>query len=114
MPPCSHRLAVSPQCGFASGEAGNLLTPAEQEAKLRLVAQVAQQVWPKVTLGCSAATVESPIAAIRRLDRDLDAVLDDVEIDCTSEVKPFSDGARGRQQMVDSDEIHSHNSPVSL
>ena len=39
------RLAVSPQCGFASGEAGNPLTPEEQEAKLRLVARVAQQVW---------------------------------------------------------------------
>jgi 5-methyltetrahydropteroyltriglutamate--homocysteine methyltransferase len=39
------RLAISPQCGFASGEAGNPLTPAEQEAKLRLVAQVAQRVW---------------------------------------------------------------------
>jgi 5-methyltetrahydropteroyltriglutamate--homocysteine methyltransferase len=39
------RLAVSPQCGFASGEAGNPLTPAQQEAKLRLVAQVAQRVW---------------------------------------------------------------------
>ena len=40
------RLAVSPQCGFASGEAGNPLTPAEQEAKLRLVGQVARRVWP--------------------------------------------------------------------
>ena len=39
------RLAVSPQCGFASGEAGNPLTPAQQEAKLRQVAQVAQRVW---------------------------------------------------------------------
>jgi methionine synthase II (cobalamin-independent) len=37
-------LAVSPQCGFASGEAGNPLAPAEQETKLRLVAQVAQRV----------------------------------------------------------------------
>jgi 5-methyltetrahydropteroyltriglutamate--homocysteine methyltransferase len=41
------RLAVSPQCGFASGEAGNPLTASEQEAKLRLVAQVAQRVWPR-------------------------------------------------------------------
>jgi 5-methyltetrahydropteroyltriglutamate--homocysteine methyltransferase len=41
------RLAVSPQCGFASGEAGNPLTAAEQEAKLRLVAQVAQRVWAR-------------------------------------------------------------------
>jgi 5-methyltetrahydropteroyltriglutamate--homocysteine methyltransferase len=41
------RLAVSPQCGFASGEAGNPLSPAEQEAKLRLVGQVARRVWPR-------------------------------------------------------------------
>ena len=41
------RLAVSPQCGFASGEAGNPLTAAEQEAKLRLVARVAQRVWSR-------------------------------------------------------------------
>jgi Methionine synthase II (cobalamin-independent) len=40
------RLALSPQCGFASGEAGNPLTPAEQEAKLRLVGAVARTVWP--------------------------------------------------------------------
>jgi methionine synthase II (cobalamin-independent) len=40
------RLALSPQCGFASGEAGNPLTPAQQEAKLRLVGQVARKVWP--------------------------------------------------------------------
>ncbi len=39
------RLAISPQCGFASGEAGNPLTPAEQEAKLRAVADVATRVW---------------------------------------------------------------------
>jgi 5-methyltetrahydropteroyltriglutamate--homocysteine methyltransferase len=39
------RLAVSPQCGFASGEAGNPLTPEEQVAKLRAVAAVARRVW---------------------------------------------------------------------
>jgi 5-methyltetrahydropteroyltriglutamate--homocysteine methyltransferase len=39
------RLALSPQCGFASVAAGNPLTPADQEAKLRLVSQVARQVW---------------------------------------------------------------------
>jgi 5-methyltetrahydropteroyltriglutamate--homocysteine methyltransferase len=41
------RLAVSPQCGFASGEAGNPLTPEQQEAKLRRVAQVARRIWPR-------------------------------------------------------------------
>lgn len=40
------RLALSPQCGFASGEAGNPLTPAEQERKLRLVGEIARRVWP--------------------------------------------------------------------
>jgi 5-methyltetrahydropteroyltriglutamate--homocysteine methyltransferase len=39
------RLALSPQCGFASTEEGNLLTAADQEAKLRLVAEVARDVW---------------------------------------------------------------------
>jgi 5-methyltetrahydropteroyltriglutamate--homocysteine methyltransferase len=39
------RLALSPQCGFASTMEGNLLTPDDQEAKLRLVAETAHQVW---------------------------------------------------------------------
>jgi 5-methyltetrahydropteroyltriglutamate--homocysteine methyltransferase len=39
------RLALSPQCGFASTIEGNLLTPLDQEAKLHLVAEVAQAVW---------------------------------------------------------------------
>jgi 5-methyltetrahydropteroyltriglutamate--homocysteine methyltransferase len=39
------RLALSPQCGFASTLAGNLVTVDDQRAKLRLVAQVARNVW---------------------------------------------------------------------
>ena len=39
------RLALSPQCGFASGERGNHLTEDEQWAKLSLVAEVAREVW---------------------------------------------------------------------
>src|SRR6266508_2968016 len=39
------RLAVSPQCGFASAEEGNPITPAAQEAKLRLVVELAQDIW---------------------------------------------------------------------
>ena len=39
------RLALSPQCGFASTLEGNLLTPDHQEAKLRLVAETAHEVW---------------------------------------------------------------------
>jgi 5-methyltetrahydropteroyltriglutamate--homocysteine methyltransferase len=41
------RLALSPQCGFASTLEGNLLTPKDQEAKLRLVAETAREVWGK-------------------------------------------------------------------
>lgn len=40
------RLAVSPQCGFASGEYADTMTMIEEEAKLRLVADVARRVWP--------------------------------------------------------------------
>jgi methionine synthase II (cobalamin-independent) len=39
------RLAVSPQCGFASGEIARTMTLEEQEAKLRLVGDVARRVW---------------------------------------------------------------------
>jgi len=39
------RLALSPQCGFASTLAGNLVTQADEEAKLRLVAETAREIW---------------------------------------------------------------------
>ena len=39
------QLAVSPQCGFASTEEGNVLSEEEQWAKLRLAVEVAQEVW---------------------------------------------------------------------
>ena len=39
------QLALSPQCGFASGERGNKLTVEEQFAKLALVVEVAREVW---------------------------------------------------------------------
>lgn len=40
------RLAISPQCGFASVSSGNPVTVETQEAKLRLVVEVADEVWP--------------------------------------------------------------------
>ena len=39
------QLALSPQCGFASSYRGNPLTLSEQEAKLKVVADVARRVW---------------------------------------------------------------------
>ena len=39
------RLALSPQCGFASTMPGNLVTFEDQRAKLELVARVARDVW---------------------------------------------------------------------
>ncbi len=39
------QLALSPQCGFASTEEGNLLTEDEQWAKIREVVQIADEVW---------------------------------------------------------------------
>ncbi len=39
------RLYLSPQCGFASCESGNKLTEEEQWAKLKLVKEIAEEVW---------------------------------------------------------------------
>lgn len=40
------RLAVSPQCGFASHSGGNLIDMDGMERKLRLVRDIANEVWP--------------------------------------------------------------------
>ncbi len=42
-----NQLAVSPQCGFASTEEGNILTEEEQWAKLKLAVDVSREVWGK-------------------------------------------------------------------
>jgi 5-methyltetrahydropteroyltriglutamate--homocysteine methyltransferase len=39
------QLALSPQCGFASTEEGNVLSEDEQWAKLRLAVELAEEVW---------------------------------------------------------------------
>lgn len=44
--PLDH-LYLSPQCGFASCEIGNKLTEEQQWAKLRLVKEIAEEVWDK-------------------------------------------------------------------
>jgi 5-methyltetrahydropteroyltriglutamate--homocysteine methyltransferase len=39
------QLALSPQCGFASTEEGNVLAEEEQWAKLRMIVELANEVW---------------------------------------------------------------------
>lgn len=39
------QLALSPQCGFASEFAGNLVSEDDQKRKLELVVETARQVW---------------------------------------------------------------------
>jgi methionine synthase II (cobalamin-independent) len=39
------QLALSPQCGFASTEEGNVLAEDEQWAKLRMIVELAKEVW---------------------------------------------------------------------
>jgi 5-methyltetrahydropteroyltriglutamate--homocysteine methyltransferase len=39
------QLCLSPQCGFASTSEGNALTYDDQVAKLRLIVDVAAEVW---------------------------------------------------------------------
>jgi len=45
------RLAVSPQCGFASTAEGNLITPDEQRRKLEAVAGTARATWATAAAG---------------------------------------------------------------
>ncbi len=42
------QLAISPQCGFASTEEGNLLTEDQQWRKLELCVEIAREVWGSV------------------------------------------------------------------
>jgi 5-methyltetrahydropteroyltriglutamate--homocysteine methyltransferase len=39
------QLCLSPQCGFASTEEGNILVEDEQWAKLRMIVEIAEEVW---------------------------------------------------------------------
>jgi 5-methyltetrahydropteroyltriglutamate--homocysteine methyltransferase len=39
------RLAISPQCELASTAAGNLLTEADERAKLALIVKIANAIW---------------------------------------------------------------------
>jgi hypothetical protein len=43
------RLALSPQCGFASDFRGNLLSQDDQWRKLELVVSTAERAWGAVT-----------------------------------------------------------------
>ena len=39
------QLCLSPQCGFSSTEEGNVMTEDEQWAKVKLVKEIAEEVW---------------------------------------------------------------------
>ena len=53
------QLCLSPQCGFASTEEGNILAEDEQWAKLRMIVEIAEEVWG------NAAEAAEPKAAAR-------------------------------------------------
>jgi 5-methyltetrahydropteroyltriglutamate--homocysteine methyltransferase len=41
------QFCLSPQCGFASTEEGNILAEDEQWAKFRMIVETAGEVWGK-------------------------------------------------------------------
>jgi methionine synthase II (cobalamin-independent) len=41
------QFCLSPQCGFASTEEGNILAEDEQWAKLRMIVELADEIWGK-------------------------------------------------------------------
>ena len=40
-----NQLCLSPQCGFASTEEGNLLTEEEQGTKIAFIKEIAESIW---------------------------------------------------------------------
>ena len=40
------QICLSPQCGFSSNAVGNLVTVDDEIAKLRLVVETAEELWP--------------------------------------------------------------------
>ena len=71
------QLCLSPQCGFASTEEGNVLAEDEQWAKLRMIVELADEVWGpvgKLRIGSSNAAYQAAVprrscrqpAALRR------------------------------------------------
>ena len=59
------QLCLSPQCGFASTEEGNLLSEDEQWAKLRMIVEVANEVWGWTLAPRSGASVAKCVAPNR-------------------------------------------------
>jgi 5-methyltetrahydropteroyltriglutamate--homocysteine methyltransferase len=49
------QLCLSPQCGFASTEEGNTLAEDEQWAKLRMIVEIAEEVWGNPGSGAKQA-----------------------------------------------------------
>ena len=39
------QLGIAPQCGFASTEEGNVITPDDQRRKLELLVKTAEAIW---------------------------------------------------------------------
>ncbi|MBU5455963.1 5-methyltetrahydropteroyltriglutamate--homocysteine methyltransferase, partial [Caproiciproducens sp. MSJ-32] len=39
------QICLSPQCGFASTEEGNILTEEEQWNKIRLIKEITEEIW---------------------------------------------------------------------
>ena len=54
------QLCLSPQCGFASTEEGNILAEDEQWAKLRMIVELSEEVWGQVGAWSSRARLARP------------------------------------------------------
>src|SRR4026207_1175847 len=59
------QLCLSPQCGFASTEEGNVLSEEEQWAKLRMIVELADAVWGR----CGSINATQQAAVPRRSRR---------------------------------------------
>jgi hypothetical protein len=68
---------------------------------------------PLRRIGDHDETIASQIATVGRLDRDIDALLEDLAIDRSPEIKASPDGASRHQKMIDAGLVH-FSPPVLL
>ncbi len=64
------QLCLSPQCGFASTEEGNVLAEDEQWAKLRMIVEIAEEVWGLRQFSLSSPRKRGPMAVYSRETAD--------------------------------------------
>src|SRR5207245_2595709 len=86
--------------------------PGQEELRARLRVELAD-ARALGGIGHHDEVITPQVAAVRRLDGDVDAVPHDLRVDGTSQVEPLPDGAGRGQHVVDAREVHDQSGSVT-